>query len=155
MPSVQAPRQGLKGTDATESGSPEGFTGESYSTMRARLVQAPEQELELPEDMALDGEAGADEAQEDARDQDAPGAEADAPERFPEQPLAGADRDEGVDGQPADQDADVAGPQEPEEGVHASEQQDILEASCVLQTLKNCKGCAPGRLMVQSIRPLR
>lgn len=101
-------------------------------------MQAPEQELELPEDMALDGEAGADEAQEDAQDQDAPGAEADAPERFPEQPPAGADHDEDADGRPADPDAEVAGPQEPEEGAHASEQQEILEPT-------NCgKGYAPG-----------
>ena len=101
-------------------------------------MQAPEQELELPEDMALDGEAGADEAQEDGEDRDAPGAEADAPERFPEQPPAGADHDEDADGRPADPDAEVAGPQEPEEGAHASEQQEIQEPT-------NCgKGYAPG-----------
>ena len=72
--------------------------------------------------MALDGEAGADEAQEGSQDLDAPGAEADKPERFPEQPPAGADHED-VDEQPADQDADVAGPEESHEGVHASEQQ--------------------------------
>ena len=95
--------------------------------------------------MALDGEAGADEAQEDVPDQDAPGAEADAPERFPEQPPAGADHDEGTDGQPADQDADVAGPQEPEEGMHASEQQEVLKASVFCSRLEMVKAVPIGR----------
>ena len=116
-----------------------------------RLVQAPEQELELPEDLALDGEAGADEAQEGAQDQDAPGAKADAPERFPEQPPAGADHDEDVSGQPADQNADVAGPQEPEEeGAHASEQQESWKP-LICSPPRMGEGCAPGRLIVQSI----
>ena len=78
------------------------------STPFLRNAQAQEQELELPEDMALDddGMGGADEAENEG--QDGPDAEADAPEeRSAEQREAPAPG-EGGDGEQADKDADMA-----------------------------------------------
>ena len=80
-------------------------------------AQAPEQELELPEDMALDddGMAKADEAEE--QEEDGAGATEDAPQRFPDQADAGAD--ENGDAEQADQDADMVDQEHLQEGGHA------------------------------------
>ena len=83
-------------------------------------AQAQEQELELPEDMALDddGMGGADEAGEEG--QDGPDAEADAPEeRFSEQREAPAAGD-GGDEEQADEDADMADQDQPLKGAQAA-----------------------------------
>ncbi len=82
-------------------------------------AQAQEQELELPEDMALDddGMDGADEAGEEG--QDGPDAEADAPEdRFPEQREAPASGEGGGRDEP-DEDAEMADQDQPREGAQA------------------------------------
>ena len=82
-------------------------------------LQAPEQELELPEDMALDGEQGDEEGQEGGEDDAGTGEHDDAVQQaFPE----GTDKDEtasenGEDQQGPDADA-PEGP--PEEGEHTA-----------------------------------
>ena len=83
----------------------------------ANVAQAAEQELELPEDMALDGDGMADADNADEGGPDAPEAEGDAPETFPEQRDAGADDGEGAE--EADQDADMADQGDAQDGVHA------------------------------------
>ncbi len=79
-------------------------------------AQAPEQELELPEDMDLDdnGMPKADEA--DEQEENDAGATEDAPQRFPEQADAGAD--ENGDAEQADQDADMVDQEHLQEGGH-------------------------------------
>ena len=80
-------------------------------------AQAPEQELELPEDMTLDedGQANADEAEGEGAD--APEAEGDAPETFPE--GCDADAEDGGGAEQADQDADMADQADAKDGAHA------------------------------------
>ena len=82
------------------------------------MAQAPEQELELPEDIALDedGQANADKAGQEGAD--APEAEGDTPETFPEPHDAGAD-DNGGGAEQADQDADMAEQASAQDGVSA------------------------------------
>ncbi len=80
-------------------------------------AQAAEQELELPEDMALDGDGMADADAADEESPDAPEAEEDTPETFPEQRDAEADDGEGAE--QADQDADMADQADAQDGVHA------------------------------------
>lgn len=88
-------------------------------------MQAQEQELELPEDMALDGTGDADEPQREEEGQEegqeAPEAnDDDAPEKFPEQQQRDAGADEEGFGEEADADADMADQERPKEGVHAA-----------------------------------
>ena len=80
------------------------------------FAQVAEQELELPEDMALDGDGMADADEANEGGPNAPEAEADAPETFPEQRDAGADDGDGAE--QADQDADMADQADAQDGVH-------------------------------------
>ena len=89
-------------------------------------AQAAEQELELPEDMALDddGLGNADEAGEEGAD--AGEAEGDEPQTFPEPRDAGADDGDGTE--EANQDADMADPADAQDGAHAQPPHAALSA---------------------------
>ena len=93
--------------------------------------------------MALDGDAMADADEANEEGPDAPEAEGDAPETFPEQRDAGADEDGGTE--QADLDADMADQADARDGAHPHPSKRLLSC-CSLIVFLALSSCIPAAL---------